>query len=118
MEGSPPPGLSQGAQATSSDPHLPPQSQAMDFQYGREYAWMMNVFSVVVAYSITCPIIVPFGEASLGHPQGCAPSGWEEGLSPPPSEYEEAGRGQTVSRAGRGRGRSGEVGWLFTQDVC
>jgi len=33
----------------------------MDFQYGREYAWMMNVFSVVVAYSITCPIIVPFG---------------------------------------------------------
>uniref|UniRef100_A0A673TLS3 Transmembrane protein 63C n=1 Tax=Suricata suricatta TaxID=37032 RepID=A0A673TLS3_SURSU len=37
------------------------KSQAMDFQYGREYAWMMNVFSVVVAYSITCPIIVPFG---------------------------------------------------------
>ncbi|XP_071069854.1 calcium permeable stress-gated cation channel 1 isoform X2 [Dasypus novemcinctus] len=35
--------------------------QAIDFQYGREYAWMMNVFSVVMAYSITCPIIVPFG---------------------------------------------------------
>lgn len=34
----------------------------MDFQYGREYAWMMNVFTVVVAYSVTCPIIVPFGE--------------------------------------------------------
>lgn len=51
----------------------------MDFQYGREYAWMMNVFSVVIAYSITCPIIVPFGEPFLGHPQGCAPSGREEG---------------------------------------
>ncbi|KAM5243855.1 calcium permeable stress-gated cation channel 1 isoform 2-T28 [Hipposideros larvatus] len=37
------------------------KDQAIDFQYGREYAWMMNVFSVVVAYSITCPIIVPFG---------------------------------------------------------
>ncbi|XP_040081943.1 calcium permeable stress-gated cation channel 1 isoform X1 [Oryx dammah] len=36
-------------------------NQATDFQYGREYAWMMNVFSVVMAYSITCPIIVPFG---------------------------------------------------------
>nr|XP_031535149.1 calcium permeable stress-gated cation channel 1 isoform X2 [Vicugna pacos] len=36
-------------------------NQAMDFQYGREYAWMLNVFSVVMAYSITCPIIVPFG---------------------------------------------------------
>ncbi|XP_062946222.1 calcium permeable stress-gated cation channel 1 [Cynocephalus volans] len=37
------------------------KSQAEDFQYGREYAWMLNVFSVVMAYSITCPIIVPFG---------------------------------------------------------
>ncbi|XP_037001144.2 calcium permeable stress-gated cation channel 1 [Artibeus jamaicensis] len=37
------------------------RDQAIDFQYGREYAWMMNVFSVVMAYSITCPIIVPFG---------------------------------------------------------
>ncbi|XP_046503829.1 calcium permeable stress-gated cation channel 1 isoform X1 [Equus quagga] len=37
------------------------QRQAMDFQFGREYAWMSNVFSVVMAYSITCPIIVPFG---------------------------------------------------------
>nr|XP_012598278.1 calcium permeable stress-gated cation channel 1 isoform X1 [Microcebus murinus] len=37
------------------------KDHATDFQYGREYAWMMNVFSVVMAYSITCPIIVPFG---------------------------------------------------------
>ncbi|XP_048218525.1 calcium permeable stress-gated cation channel 1 [Perognathus longimembris pacificus] len=37
------------------------KDQAVDFQYGREYAWMLNVFSVVMAYSITCPIIVPFG---------------------------------------------------------
>uniref|UniRef100_A0A8C5KYG9 Transmembrane protein 63c n=1 Tax=Jaculus jaculus TaxID=51337 RepID=A0A8C5KYG9_JACJA len=37
------------------------KDQAMDFQFGREYAWMLNVFSVVMAYSITCPIIVPFG---------------------------------------------------------
>lgn len=25
---------------------------------------MMNVFTVVMAYSITCPIIVPFGQSS------------------------------------------------------
>ncbi|XP_055144638.1 calcium permeable stress-gated cation channel 1 isoform X1 [Symphalangus syndactylus] len=37
------------------------KNQAIDFQFGREYVWMMNVFSVVMAYSITCPIIVPFG---------------------------------------------------------
>ncbi|XP_021508785.1 calcium permeable stress-gated cation channel 1 isoform X2 [Meriones unguiculatus] len=37
------------------------KNQATDFQFGREYAWMLNVFSVVMAYSITCPIIVPFG---------------------------------------------------------
>ena len=42
----------------------------MDFQFGREYAWMMNVFSVVMAYSITCPIIAPFGESSLRPPRG------------------------------------------------
>lgn len=52
---------------------------------------MMNVFSVVIAYSITCPIIVPFGESPLGHPRGCAPSGQEEGLSSPTSEHEKAG---------------------------
>lgn len=31
------------------------------------YAWMLCVFTVIMAYSITCPIIVPFGECSCGH---------------------------------------------------
>ncbi|XP_056326824.1 CSC1-like protein 2 isoform X1 [Danio aesculapii] len=35
--------------------------QAYEFQFGAAYAWMMNVFTVVMTYSITCPIIVPFG---------------------------------------------------------
>jgi len=39
-----------------------PQHQAYEFQFGVAYAWMMNVFTVVMAYSITCPIIVPFGQ--------------------------------------------------------
>lgn len=39
-----------------------PQSQAYQFQFGLEYAWTCCIFSVVVTYSITCPIIVPFGE--------------------------------------------------------
>lgn len=39
-----------------------PQSQAYQFQFGLEYAWTCCIFSVVMTYSITCPIIVPFGE--------------------------------------------------------
>uniref|UniRef100_A0A8C7FS89 Transmembrane protein 63B n=1 Tax=Oncorhynchus kisutch TaxID=8019 RepID=A0A8C7FS89_ONCKI len=35
--------------------------QAFEFQFGAAYAWMMSVFTVVMTYSITCPIIVPFG---------------------------------------------------------
>lgn len=38
------------------------QHQAYEFQFGAAYAWMMCVFTVVMTYSITCPIIVPFGE--------------------------------------------------------
>ncbi|XP_070296123.1 LOW QUALITY PROTEIN: CSC1-like protein 2, partial [Salvelinus sp. IW2-2015] len=38
--------------------------QAYEFQFGAAYAWMMCVFTVVMTYSITCPIIVPFGELS------------------------------------------------------
>lgn len=26
------------------------------------YAWVLCVFTVIMAYSITCPIITPFGE--------------------------------------------------------
>lgn len=37
------------------------QHQAYEFQFGAAYAWMMCVFTVVMTYSITCPIIVPFG---------------------------------------------------------
>uniref|UniRef100_A0A665VQS8 Transmembrane protein 63Ba n=1 Tax=Echeneis naucrates TaxID=173247 RepID=A0A665VQS8_ECHNA len=36
--------------------------QAYEFQFGAAYAWMMCVFTVVMTYSITCPIIVPFGK--------------------------------------------------------
>uniref|UniRef100_A0A672LTE6 Transmembrane protein 63B n=1 Tax=Sinocyclocheilus grahami TaxID=75366 RepID=A0A672LTE6_SINGR len=35
--------------------------QSYEFQFGAAYAWMMCVFTVVMTYSITCPIIVPFG---------------------------------------------------------
>ncbi|PIO15449.1 hypothetical protein AB205_0055170 [Aquarana catesbeiana] len=37
------------------------QHQAYEFQFGAAYAWMMCIFTVVMTYSITCPIIVPFG---------------------------------------------------------
>ncbi|XP_030070672.1 calcium permeable stress-gated cation channel 1 isoform X2 [Microcaecilia unicolor] len=37
------------------------RSQAYEFQFGLEYAWTTCIFTVVMTYSITCPIIVPFG---------------------------------------------------------
>ncbi|XP_068088933.1 CSC1-like protein 1 isoform X2 [Hyperolius riggenbachi] len=37
------------------------QHQAFEFQFGAMYAWMLCVFTVITAYSITCPIIMPFG---------------------------------------------------------
>ncbi|XP_015272801.1 PREDICTED: CSC1-like protein 1 [Gekko japonicus] len=37
------------------------QQQAFQYEFGAMYAWMLCVFTVIMAYSITCPIIVPFG---------------------------------------------------------
>ncbi|XP_058881329.1 CSC1-like protein 1 isoform X2 [Acipenser ruthenus] len=37
------------------------QHQANEVEYGVMYAWMLCVFTVIMAYSITCPVIVPFG---------------------------------------------------------
>lgn len=96
----------------------------MDFQYGREYAWMMNVFSVVVAYSITCPIIVPFGELSLRQNLGFTSSEGEKELSPTTSDHlperEETGDSLLAGWAVSGPrpGQGAEAARLLTQDVC
>uniref|UniRef100_UPI0037E8B643 CSC1-like protein 1 n=1 Tax=Semicossyphus pulcher TaxID=241346 RepID=UPI0037E8B643 len=37
------------------------QNQAYEFEYGALYGWNLCVFTVIMAYSIICPIIVPFG---------------------------------------------------------
>uniref|UniRef100_A0A4W4HR63 Transmembrane protein 63A n=1 Tax=Electrophorus electricus TaxID=8005 RepID=A0A4W4HR63_ELEEL len=37
------------------------QNQAYEVEYGAMYGWTLCVFTVIVAYSITCPVIVPFG---------------------------------------------------------
>uniref|UniRef100_A0A096MGT4 Transmembrane protein 63A n=2 Tax=Poecilia formosa TaxID=48698 RepID=A0A096MGT4_POEFO len=37
------------------------QHQAYEFEYGAMYGWNLCVFTVIMAYSIICPIIVPFG---------------------------------------------------------
>lgn len=44
------------------------QSQAYEFQFGLEYAWTMCIFAVSMTYSITCPIITPFGERHSAYP--------------------------------------------------
>ncbi|XP_017579513.1 CSC1-like protein 1 [Pygocentrus nattereri] len=37
------------------------QNQAYEFEYGAMYGWTLCVFTVIMAYSIACPVIVPFG---------------------------------------------------------
>uniref|UniRef100_A0A8C7DFT4 Transmembrane protein 63C n=1 Tax=Oncorhynchus kisutch TaxID=8019 RepID=A0A8C7DFT4_ONCKI len=37
------------------------RSQAYEFQFGLQYAWTMCIYAVSMTYSITCPIIMPFG---------------------------------------------------------
>ncbi|XP_046878066.1 LOW QUALITY PROTEIN: CSC1-like protein 1 [Hypomesus transpacificus] len=37
------------------------QNQAYECEYGSMYGWTLCVFSVIMAYSIICPVIVPFG---------------------------------------------------------
>lgn len=32
-----------------------------EFQFGCQYAWMLCIFSVIVTYSIPCPMVTPFG---------------------------------------------------------
>uniref|UniRef100_A0A8C4QRY2 Transmembrane protein 63C n=1 Tax=Eptatretus burgeri TaxID=7764 RepID=A0A8C4QRY2_EPTBU len=35
--------------------------QAYEFPYGVEYAWMICIVTVTIAYSVVCPVIIPFG---------------------------------------------------------
>ncbi|XP_047430391.1 CSC1-like protein 1 [Mugil cephalus] len=37
------------------------QNQAYEFEYGAMYGWILCVFTVIMAYSIICPVIMPFG---------------------------------------------------------
>lgn len=62
------------------------------------YAWVLCVFTVIMAYSITCPIIAPFGEwlgvgcwvtlrrngSAVGRPHSARPAPLHAtGISPP-----------------------------------
>ncbi|XP_058557028.1 CSC1-like protein 1 isoform X1 [Neofelis nebulosa] len=46
---------------TAADHRNIKQNQAFQYEFGAMYAWMLCVFTVIMAYSITCPIIAPFG---------------------------------------------------------
>ncbi|XP_031822888.1 CSC1-like protein 1 [Sarcophilus harrisii] len=46
---------------TTADRRNLKQNQAFEYEFGAMYAWMLCVFTVIMAYSITCPLIVPFG---------------------------------------------------------
>ena len=38
------------------------QASQHDFLYGVQYAWNLVIFTMVMAFSLNTPIIVPFGE--------------------------------------------------------
>uniref|UniRef100_G1RTW2 Transmembrane protein 63A n=1 Tax=Nomascus leucogenys TaxID=61853 RepID=G1RTW2_NOMLE len=46
---------------TAADRRNVKQNQAFQYEFGAMYAWTLCVFTVIMAYSITCPIIAPFG---------------------------------------------------------
>lgn len=51
------------------------QSQAYEFQFGLQYAWTMCIVAVSMTYSITCPIIMPFGkQITLPLPSSFSPA--------------------------------------------
>ena len=33
-----------------------------EFQYGVQYAWFLSLFAIIMSYSVSCPLITPFGE--------------------------------------------------------
>ncbi|KAM9354316.1 CSC1-like protein 1 isoform 2-T2 [Pholidichthys leucotaenia] len=37
------------------------ENQANEFEYGAMYGWILCVFTIIMAYSVICPIITPFG---------------------------------------------------------
>ena len=38
------------------------QAAKFDFMYGVQYAWNLVIFTLVVSFSLTTPLIVPFGK--------------------------------------------------------
>ncbi|XP_004700002.1 CSC1-like protein 1 [Echinops telfairi] len=46
---------------TAADRRNVKQNQAFQYEFGAMYAWMLCIFTVIMAFSITCPIIAPFG---------------------------------------------------------
>ena len=37
------------------------QEAVREFAFGQQYAWMLCMFALMVVYSLTCPLVVPFG---------------------------------------------------------
>ena len=45
--------------------HVLLQAGQYDFKYGVQYAWILIIFNMVMTFSLTTPIIVPFGEPQM-----------------------------------------------------
>ncbi|KAM4749020.1 CSC1-like protein 1 [Rhinophrynus dorsalis] len=46
---------------SAEDKRKKQKRHAYEFPYGAMYARMLTIFSIIMAYSLTCPIITPFG---------------------------------------------------------
>jgi hypothetical protein len=43
------------------------QEAVTEFAFGHQYAWMIVIYSVMAVYSITCPLVTPFGKTEHMH---------------------------------------------------
>ena len=34
-----------------------------EFAYGQQYAWMLVIFTLMVVFCLTCPLVTPFGKS-------------------------------------------------------
>lgn len=39
------------------------QEAVREFAYGQQYAWMLVIFTLMVVFCLTCPLVTPFGKS-------------------------------------------------------
>ena len=46
---------------SAAERHTVKKNQPYSYDYGNHYAWFLTIFAITMAYSISCPLVTPFG---------------------------------------------------------